>query len=380
MSKTGIMICGHGSRAKSAEEEFALLAKGLRARYPDTPVEYGFLEYSAPNIHMGLNALRDAGVTEIVAVPGMLFAATHAKNDIPSVLTTYQEKNPGLTVKYGRELGLHPQMIAAFEARILEALGMDHVHDGDLYDTMLVVVGRGTSDTLANAEAARLTRIVTENLGFGWSEIVYSGVTFPSVGRGLEMAVKLGFKKIVVAPYFLFSGKLIDRIYNYVDRVAATQPDISFYKAHYLSDQDHVIDTFVERIVEAQSGKMEDSVDLMASFNERLAKGEVDVHHHHAEFRDPLDDESGDAHDHDHDHSHDHSHDHGHSHSHSHGHDHGHHHHHHGHSHGVYKHIAHPNGPRTMIDQGVCCCFMSQFPQEVVDEERALRLEIEASS
>jgi sirohydrochlorin cobaltochelatase len=26
-----------------------------------------------------------------------------------------------------------------------------------------------------------------------------------------------------------------------------------------------------------------------------------------------------------------------------------------------------------MIDQGVCCCFMSQFPQEVIDEERALR-------
>ena len=33
-----------------------------------------------------------------------------------------------------------------------------------------------------------------------------------------------------------------------------------------------------------------------------------------------------------------------------------------------------------MIDQGVCCCFMSQFPQEVIDEERALRLEVEATS
>lgn len=364
-SKTGIMICGHGSRAKSAEEEFALLAKGLRARYPDLPVEYGFLEYSAPNIHMGLDRLRDAGVDEIVAVPGMLFAATHAKNDIPSVLTTYGEKNPGLTVRYGRELGLHPQMIAAFEARILEALGMDHVHDGDLYDTMLVVVGRGTSDTLANAEAARLTRIVTENLGFGWSETVYSGVTYPSVGRGLEMALKLGYKKIVVAPYFLFSGKLISRIYNYVDRVAETAPDVTFMKAHYLADQDHVLDTFYARIEEAQAGSISDEVDLMASFKDRLAKGEVDVHHHHAEFRDPLDDEAGGGHDHDHDHSHDHSHDHGHHHHH-HGHS-------HGHSHGVYKHIAHPNGPRTMIDQGVCCCFMSQFPQEVIDEERALR-------
>ncbi len=372
MSKTGIMICGHGSRAKSAEEEFALLAKGLRTRYPDTPVEYGFLEYSAPNIHMGLDRLRDSGVTHIVAVPGMLFAATHAKNDIPSVLTTYQDKHPGLTVSYGRELGLHPQMIAAFQARILQALGMDHVHDGDLYDTMLVVVGRGTSDTMANAEAARLTRIVTENMGFGWSETVYSGVTFPSVGRGLEMALKLGYKRIVVAPYFLFSGKLIDRIYGYVDRVAKSAPGVTFLKAHYLADQDHVIDTFIERIQEAKGGEIVDEHDLMASFKDRLAKGEVEVHHHHAEFRDPDDDEAGGGHD--HDHSHDHSHGHGHHH-HAHGHSHGDGHHHHGHSHGVYKHIGHPNGPRTMIDQGVCCCFMGQFPKEVVDEERALRIE-----
>lgn len=372
MGQTGIMICGHGSRAKSAEEEFGLLAAGIRKRYPNVPVEHGFLEYSAPNIHMGLNKLIDAGVTEIIAVPGMLFAATHAKNDIPSVLTTFQEKHPDVTIHYGRELGLHPQMIAAFEARVLQALGVDHVHDGDLYDTMLVVVGRGTSDTHANAEAAKLTRIVAENMGFGWSETVYSGVTYPSVGRGLEMALKLGFKRIVVAPYFLFTGKLIDRIYGYVDRVAATAPDVQILKAHYLKDQDHVIDTFVERIEEARRGEMVDEADLMASFKDRLAKGEVDVHHHHAEFRDPLDEESGhDGHDHDHDHSHDH--DHGHHHHHGHDHDHGHHHH--GHSHGVYRHIAHPHGPRTMIDQGVCCCFMSQFPQAVIDEERALRIE-----
>ncbi|MEM9716242.1 MAG: sirohydrochlorin chelatase, partial [Pseudomonadota bacterium] len=120
-------------------------------------------------------------------------------------------------------------------------------------------------------------------------------------------------------------------------------------------------------------GAMEDSVDLMASFKERLAKGEVDVHHHHAEFKDPHDDENLEAHDHDHDHSHDHSHGHGHSHGHHH-HHHGHgHDHSHGHNHGVYKHIGHPHGPRTMIDEGVCCCFMGQFPQEVIDEERKLR-------
>ena len=154
MRKQGIMICGHGSRSKHAEREFGLLATSIRKRFPKIPVEYGFLEYSAPNIHMGLDALKNLGVDNIIAVPGMLFAATHAKNDIPSVLTTYQEKNPTVQVSYGRELGLHPQMIAAFEIRILESLGLDHVHEGDLYDTMLVVVGRGTSDTYANAEVA----------------------------------------------------------------------------------------------------------------------------------------------------------------------------------------------------------------------------------
>ena len=40
---SGIIICGHGSRAKIAEEEFSLLATGLRARFPQLEVEYGFL-------------------------------------------------------------------------------------------------------------------------------------------------------------------------------------------------------------------------------------------------------------------------------------------------------------------------------------------------
>ena len=64
---------------------------------------------------------------------------------------------------------------------------------------------------------------------------------------------------------------------------------------------------------------------------------------------DPDDDEALSGHDHDHGHDHNH-----------------------GHSHGIYKHIGHPNGPRTMIDEGVCCCFMGQFPDYVIEEERKL--------
>jgi sirohydrochlorin cobaltochelatase len=368
---SGIIICGHGSRAKIAEEEFSLLATGLRARFPNLEVEYGFLEYSSPNIHMALDRLIAKGITNIYAVPGMLFSATHAQNDIPSVLITYMQKNPALTIKYGQELGLHDEMIMAFQHRIMEAVNLVEMpKPGDLYDTMLVVVGRGTSVALANAEVTKLTRIVAENMGFGWCETVYSGVTFPSVGRGLEMALKLGFKKIVVAPYFLFSGKLIGRIHAYIDKVAVDHPDVSFHVADYLRDQSHVINTFAERIEETVSQSAVND-GLMEKFQSRLAAGEVTVHHHHAEFQPEVEADS-EAHEHSHDHGHGHSHSHGHGHSHQKAE--GHSHSGHGHSHAPYRHIAHPHGPRTMIDENVCCCFMSQFPQAVVDEERAFRL------
>ncbi|TBR43128.1 sirohydrochlorin chelatase [Marinomonas agarivorans] len=370
--KAGIMICGHGSRDKDAEREFGLVAKGLKARFPDMPVEYGFLEFSAPNIHMGLNQLVAQGVEHIYAVPGMLFAATHAKNDIPSVLTTFADKTASVEVTYGRELGLQDDMIDAFQARIYESLGIDPNHAPDsLYDTMLVVVGRGTSDTQANAEAAKLTRIVNENMGFGWADTVYSGVTYPSVGEGLERLVKLGFKRIVVAPYFLFTGRLIKRIQGYVDKVAAEYSDIEFIQTPYLNDHPKVIDAFENRVLEIMSPSHAMTEEtLMHSFQRRLAAGEVDVHHHHAEYIDPEDDTQGLSVS-DHVHHHDHTHDHGHSHEHhSHNHGHSHHHHDHGHSHGVYRHIAHPLGPRTMIGEGICCCFMGQFPQAILDEEQ----------
>ncbi len=373
---SGIIICGHGSRAKIAEEEFSLLAKGLRARFSTLKIEYGFLEYSSPNIHMALDRLREQGVKNIFAVPGMLFAATHAKNDIPSVLTTYKESYPELTIEYGKELGLHDEMISAFQHRVAESLGYASDSDGpvvgELYDTMLVVVGRGTSVVDANADAAKLTRIISENLGFGWSETVYSGVTYPSVGRGLEMALKLGFKKIVVAPYFLFGGRLIDRIYAYVDKVAAENPDVEFIKADYLRDQSHVLNTFITRIAEIAQPRQENEMGLMEDFQRRLAAGEVDVHHHHAEFQPEAEHSHDHSHDnsHAHDHSHSHEHAHGHSHSHDSSQDHGHH-------HAPYKHIAHPHGPRTMINDNVCCCFMRQFPQNVIDEEKAIKAEAE---
>jgi len=250
--KTGVMICGHGSRSQSAVDEFATLADKLPAYLPDDWLtDYGYLEFANPVIRDGLDNLRQAGCDRILAVPGMLFAAMHAKNDIPTVLNTYAAKHD-IDVRYGRELGVDPKMIAAAAGRIQDAVTAANAAHGalSLDQTCLVVIGRGASDPDANGNVAKIARMLQEGLGFGWCEVGYSGVTFPLVEPCLQHVAKLPYKRVIVFPYFLFSGILIDRIYGFTDQVAAEHPAITFIKAGYLGDHPKVLETFAERIIE----------------------------------------------------------------------------------------------------------------------------------
>jgi sirohydrochlorin cobaltochelatase len=372
----GVMVCGHGSRDTAAVAEFAALAESLKARFPDWPVDYGYLEFARPVIRDGLDRLVAQGVNRVLAVPGMLFAAGHAKNDIPSVLNTYQFARPGLTIQYGRDLGIDPRMIRAAGARIREALD-NAGGDVSLHDTLLVVVGRGASDPDANSNVAKVTRFLWEGFGFGWAETAYSGVTFPLVEPALEKAARLGFRRIVVFPYFLFTGILVDRIYDMTDTVAARHPEIEFLKAPYLNDHPLVLDTFVDRVHEILDGANLMNCQL-CKYRTQVLGFEAEVglpqesHHHHVEgigTAAGAGDDQGHHHDHDHHHDHGHDHDHGHphhdhhhgphhdhhhdghGHDHPHGHDHSHdngHDHAHGHHHHPYPHADHPLGPRSM--------------------------------
>lgn len=353
VERLGVLICGHGSRNRLAVEEFAQMVEKLRPKLAPMPVEHGYLEFAQPILREGLDSLRQQGVTKVLAIPAMLFAAGHAKNDIPSVLNTYTAET-GLPIDYGRELGVDRLMVAAAGARVQEALDRAS-NDIPISETLLVVVGRGSSDPDANSNVAKVTRMLVEGFGFGWGETVYSGVTFPLVEPGLRHVVRLGFRRIVVAPYFLFSGVLVSRIRQHTDLVAADYPDVEFLSSGYLGQHSMVVDTFRERVDEVLRGDTAMNCSL-CKYRAQVLGFEQDVgraqesHHHHVEGlaesctlceREctgvcqpdgvPLEAHS---HEHGHQHSHEHSHEHGEP-------DHAHH-------HPPYPHAEHPLGPVTL--------------------------------
>lgn len=284
---TGVMLCGHGSRNQLAVGEFADLTEDLRARLPGVPIEYGYLEFADPVIHHGLDKLREQGLTRILAVPGMLFAAGHAKNDIPSVLNTYAAMHPGLEITYGRELGVDLKMLRAAGDRIEEGLRASP-RKIERADTLLLVVGRGASDPDANANVAKVMRMLWEGMGFGWAEVAYSGVTFPLVTPALEHAAKLGYRRIVVFPYFLFTGVLVKRIYAAADEMQARHPELEILNAPYLGTHPLVVDTFLDRLREMLIGQNLMNCSL-CKYREQVLGFEAEVglaqesHHHHVE-------------------------------------------------------------------------------------------------
>ncbi len=247
--KTAVMICGHGSRDREAVAEFAQAAAELDARLPDNDVGFGYLEFAQPTIRDGFATLAARGAQRILVLPVMLFAASHVKNDLPSEITRFSADFPQIEMRFGRALSLEPKLLDAAAARIEE--GERHsTRAMPRNESLLLVIGRGTSDPDANEDIGKLAQLLCDGMGFGRAEIGYAGTASPLTEPALRHAATLGFKRIVVFPYFLFTGVLVKRVYAACDRVAADHPAIEIVKAPHLGDHPLVIDCLVDRVTE----------------------------------------------------------------------------------------------------------------------------------
>lgn len=241
----GVLLVSHGSRSAAGQDEIAALTGRVAAAMPEAAVEMGYLEMSDPPAGVALDRLVAKGARRIAVVPLMLFAAGHSKSDVPAVILEGRQRHPGVTLGYGRPLGVDHVLVRLAHQRIAEAGG-----EG----LPLAVFARGTSDPDANADACRISRLLAEATGSRLVTTGFSGVTWPSPREALAQLRALGAHRIVTFKWFMATGVLVDRL-GTACREFAGEAGIAVIDAGHLGPSPDVAALVVARAEEALAGE-----------------------------------------------------------------------------------------------------------------------------
>ncbi|MBO1511411.1 sirohydrochlorin chelatase [Metabacillus bambusae] len=284
-----VLLVGHGSRDPEGNEQVRQTIEALKPQLDsELLVETCFLEFERPTIDQGIQTCVEKGATSVFVIPLMLLAAGHSKIHIPAAIDEAKEKYPHVSFTYGRPFGIHEEVMEICKSR-LEEVG-EKINEEDP-DTAVILLGRGGSDPDANSDLYKITRLLWEKLNYKFVEPAFMGVTDPLIKEGVERCIKLGAKRIVILPYFLFTGILIKRLENMIEEFEQEHPGIEFKLAGYFGFHSRLKTIINDRIQEALLGEVKMNCDTCVYRIEAMEH--IDHHHHH---------------DHDHGHHHHHHH------------------------------------------------------------------------
>lgn len=199
--KAVLYIC-HGTRVKAGAKQAADFIRRTMPLVKADIQEICYLELSEPSIEEGVRACVERGATEIIAVPFLLLTAGHAKVDIPQDLAKAVAPYPALTVRYGRPLGVHPQMIDVLMDRMNRAADAQP-------DATVLLVGRGSSDPLTKQDFAEILSLFKQKTGLEDVHVSYMAACDPPFEEELKRLAALRPKQLFILPYILFSGVLM---------------------------------------------------------------------------------------------------------------------------------------------------------------------------
>lgn len=248
----GILVVGHGTADPVGVAETHRVSELVAALLPHVPVALGFLEVLGPDIGNGLEVLAATGCREVVVAPLLLFAAGHAKRDIPDAIRA-AAATEGMTIRLAQPLGCHPAIVALARRRRLEA--MTGTRGIEPEATTLVVVGRGSSDpaTAANLEAFARATLAADppprRLLLGFAAAARPGLT-EAMAAASDPA-DVGVRTIIVQPHLLFRGHVEDQVVAAVDAGRAKRPDLEWLQAGRLGPDPLVATAVVARAAAA---------------------------------------------------------------------------------------------------------------------------------
>ncbi|AOS65078.1 sirohydrochlorin chelatase [Actinoalloteichus hymeniacidonis] len=212
MTSTLVAIA-HGSRDSRSPATIDRLVRAVREARPGLVVRAGYLELSTPSLDEVLAEVEPGSVL----VPLLLGHAYHAGVDIPAAIERAVRERPGLRLRIAGVLGPDARLEAAVLRRLAE-VGVDPT----MSEVGVVLAGAGSSQEKSNGLVRQVA--LDWSRRHGWARVVpaFASATSPSAAEAVQELRAAGAGRIVVAPWFLAPGLLLNRV---IDAVRAEAPD-----------------------------------------------------------------------------------------------------------------------------------------------------------
>lgn len=281
MNATTILLVGHGSREKSGNDEIERFTALWREAHPQWRIELCFIEFADVEVEQGL-ARAAQSAQRVIVVPLILNAAGHVKMEIPAHIARARQHFPAVRFDYAPHLGVCEPILAILQRQLRQCMQALDVPDPTT--TGVVLLGRGSSDRHANGEMAKMARWLQEESQHEIVDLAFTGITFPRLERVVQRQAALGLRQIVVLPYYLFTGTLIQRIGRQVEHLRLQYPQLRFALGSYFGFEPEIALLLADRVQGLLSGRL-DAVpvsDEAAHWEAHRHDGEHDHSHGHA--------------------------------------------------------------------------------------------------
>jgi sirohydrochlorin cobaltochelatase len=276
-----LLMVGHGSRDEAGRQGFLDFAAAYQALDTSRPIFPCFLELTEPSIQAGVDQCVEQGYSEFSVLPILLFAARHNKFDVTNELDRARQRHPHVKFHYGRHFGITPGILELWKDRLAELDQPQHnPKQIDRQDTVLLFVGRGSSDPDANGDACKVARILWEGSGYKTVEVCFIGITHPRLEEGFRRSRLYEAKRIIVLPYFLFTGLLVKKIFDVTAQQQEQFPDIVTTCLPEMGLHPQLFNILRERELETQLGQVQMNCE-MCKFRLAAAQSGSGHHHHH---------------------------------------------------------------------------------------------------
>ncbi len=272
-----LLAIGHGTRDEQGRQAFIDFARAYHALDPSRPVIPCFLELTEPTIQEGVDRCVELGYKEISALPILLFAARHNKFDVTSELDRARQRHRQIEFHYGRHFGITPGILKLWGDRLAQL-------DEPQYqcsETALLFVGRGSSDPDANGDLYKLARMIWEGSGYQTLETCFIGITHPRLEEGFRRARLYQPKRIIVLPYFLFTGVLVKKIFDITAQQQELYPEIAHVCLPEMGVHRQLLSVLREREIETQLSQVQMNCEMCKFRLQASGDRSADSHSHH---------------------------------------------------------------------------------------------------